>query len=404
MPNFNYVAIDERGKEVVGSVLADSRATATARVREMGFYPTEISAGAGEEEHARRKPVSIFSRVSQGELTVFTRQLANLFNAGLPVLRCLSVLLEHTENARLNAALEEIHADVQAGGSLRDAFGKHPRIFPPLYVNLVRAGEASGELGPVLDRLSDFMEYEQEQRSRLRSAMAYPILLIVAMTAAVFFIVTFLIPQFREMFEDLGQSLPAPTVVLLAIAGFMRQWWWLIISGFVALWMALKLIGRTPVGGYALDRIKLKLPLIGGLVERIAVSRFSRTLGTLVKGGVPLLEAFDVVRGTIGNRVLDRAIDEVHSGVREGESIAEPLKRTGVFPNLLTNMIAVGEETGALEEMLNRVADAYDVEVQNRTRQLISLVEPSVILVMGCIVAFVVLSILLPVFQASTSI
>jgi type II secretion system protein F len=403
MPNFSYVAVDERGKEVVGSVSAETRAVATARVREMGFFPTEISVGVRTEERPKRRTVGVFSHVSQGELAVFTRQLANLFNAGLPVLRCISVLLEHTENARLQVALDEVYADVQAGGNLHDAFAKHPRIFSTMYVNLVRAGEASGELGPVIDRLADFMEYEQEQRSRLRSAMAYPILLIVAMTAAVFFIVTFLIPQFREMFQDLGQSLPKPTVVLLAVAGFMRKWWWLVVGAIPALWIAMKLINRTPGGGYAIDRMKLRMPLIGGLVERIAVSRFSRTLATLVKGGVPLLEAFDVVRGTIGNRVLDRAIDEVHSGVREGESIAEPLKRTGVFPNLVTNMIAVGEETGALEEMLNRVADAYDVEVQNRTRQLISLVEPSVILFRGCVVAFVVLSILLPVFQASTA-
>lgn len=403
MPSFAYVAIDERGRETRGSINAENQRAATTRVREMGLFPTGVTEGAAKADESAER-VSVFSRVGSGDLSVFTRQFANLFNAGLPMLRCIDTLIDHSENARLRATLREVRADVQGGGSLWEALGKHPKVFDHLYVNLVRAGEASGQLDDVLTRLADFMEYDQEQQARLRSAMAYPLVLVVAGTGAVAFLMTYLIPRFASIFATIGRTLPTPTVILLFVAGFLGKYWWAIIGAVLVVWLTVQAIARTPSGGYLIDKLRLRLPIIGSLLHKIAVSRFSRTLGTLVYGGVPLLEAFDVVRGTVGNRVLDRAIGEVRAAVREGESIAEPLRRTGAFPSLVASMIAVGEETGGLDTMLARIADAYDAEIQNRTRQLVSLVEPVIILVMGTLVGFVVLAMLLPIFEMSASV
>ncbi|MFQ6131890.1 MAG: type II secretion system F family protein [Armatimonadota bacterium] len=403
MPNFSYAAIDERGREVQGTVFADTPRAASERVREMGYYPTAVSEREAEVEETERRRPGLLTRITGDDLTIFTRQLANLFNAGLPVLRCLDILVDHTENPKLALVLEEVHERVRAGQSLWESLGEHPKAFSPLYVNMVYGGELSGELGPVLGRLADFMEAEQEKRARLKSAMAYPAVLVAAGTGAVFFLMTFLIPRFSAIFADLGRALPTPTVVLLGIADFLGSYWWAVLLGVAGLWLGVRALGRTERWGYGLDRIRMRVPIFGPLGSKIAVARFARTLATLVRGGVPLLQSFEVVRGALGNKVLERAMDEVYSGVREGESIAEPLARTGAFPSLVVNMIAVGEETGGLEEMLNRIADGYDAEIENRTRQLISMLEPLIILVMGVIVGFVVISMLLPIFEMSTA-
>ena len=402
MPSFAYVALDERGRQTRGTIRADDQRAATARVREMGLFPTEVTVGGVATEEATER-VSVFSRVGSGDLTVFTRQFANLFNAGLPILRCIDTLIEHADNARLRATLRDVRAEVQGGGNLWEALGKHPKVFDHLYMNMVRAGEASGQLDEVLTRLADFMEYEQEQGARLKSAMAYPIVLVCAGTAAVAFLMVRIIPKFAGIFASIGRTLPTPTLILMSISNFLASYWWAVLGGLVIVWLILQGVARTPSGGYALDKLRMRMPIIGSLLHKIAISRFSRTLSTLVHGGVPLLEAFDVVRGTVGSRVLDRAVGEVRAGVREGESIAEPLRRTGAFPSLVASMIAVGEETGNLDTMLGKIADAYDAEIQNRTRQLVSLVEPAIILMMGTLVGFVVLAMLLPIFEMSTT-
>ncbi|MGD8240808.1 MAG: type II secretion system F family protein [Armatimonadota bacterium] len=402
MPSFAYVAIDERGRETTGTISADSRRAATLRVREMGLFPTDVAEGAAPAKEGPER-VSIFSRVTGGDLTVFTRQFANLFNAGLPVLRCIDTLIDHSENPRLRATLRDVRADVQGGGRLWETLAKHPKIFDSLYVNLVRAGEASGQLDDVMTRLADFMEYEQEQRARIKSAMAYPLVLIVAGSAAVAFLMLKIIPDFEKVFMSLGRTLPGPTMLLMSVSRFMLAYWWALLGGAVVAWLVLQGIRRTPSGGYVIDSVRLRLPVIGSLLGKIAIAQFTRTLSTLVHGGVPILEGFDVVRGTVGNRVLDRAVGEVRAAVREGESIAEPLRRTGAFPSLVSSMIAVGEETGNLDTMLAKIADAYDSEIQNRTRQLVSLVEPAIILGMGTVVGFVVIAMLLPIFEMSTA-
>ncbi len=398
MPNFTYQAVDDSGREVEGTIYAENTRTASARVRELGYFPTEIQEAQAAAATQKRRP-SLWTRVTAGDVTVMTRQLANLLGAGMTVLRSLNVLIENTDNERLQQILEEVRDEVQAGGSLWETLGKHPRAFPELYVNMIRAGEASGELEAVTDRLADFLERQQQQRARIRSAMAYPILLITVGSAAVFFLITFLIPRFSQIFEDFGQALPTPTRVLLAVSYFLGHYWWAVLGGLVALVLLVRAYIRTPGGTYLFDSLKLRMPAVGKLTQRLALSRFSRTLATLLHGGVGVLEAFTVVKGAIGCAPIAAAIDAVYGGVREGESIAEPLRRTGAFTPLVTNMIAVGEETGDLEGMLNKIADSYDLEVQNITLQLISLLEPLIILVMGVIVGSVVISMLLPIFE-----
>jgi len=413
MAEFRYTALDSQGREVTGALQAEDRATALARLKGMGMYPMGLdSGGAAAVAAAGAAPTaatpgpsfSLFPRrVSPADLSLFTRQLASLFSAGLNVARCLDTLIEHSENVVMRTTLEQVRQGVQGGSSLWEAMSEHPRVFSELYVNLVRAGEHSGQLGKVLERLADSLETQQEYQSRIQGALAYPILLIVAGLSAVTFILIFLVPRFAKIFAGLNKELPAPTKILLAIQGFLTQYGWLVLLVGTGLFFALKAWDRTTEGGLVLDRLRMRVWVMGNIIHKEAVARFCRTMATLVQGGVPILTSFDVAERAVGNRVLRQAIEQVKSAVREGESLAEPLRRSGVFPSLVTNMIAVGEETGNLDEMLNRVADAYDAEVSNRMRKMISLVEPGVILFMGAIIGTIVLSMLLPIMELSTS-
>ena len=383
------------------------------------MYPTEVATGtAGGAAAVVRggsvaAPVaaepaapraSLFpKRVSAADVALFTRQLASLFNAGLNMARSLDTLIDHSDNPTLTAALIEVRQAVQGGSSLWEAMAEHPRIFGELYVSLVQAGEASGQLGKVLERLADSLEIQGERQSRVRSALAYPILLMGAGFSAVLFILLFLVPRFSKIFASLNRELPAPTKILLAIQGFLSTYGWIVALLGVGAFIAVKAWDRSEQGGLVLDRFRMRMWVVGSIVHKEAVSRFCRTMATLVEGGVPILVSFDVAERAVGNRVLRQAIEQVKSAVREGESLAEPLRRSGVFPGLVTNMIAVGEETGNLDEMLTRVADAYDAEVANKMRQLVSLVEPAVILLMGLIIGTIVISMLIPVMELSTA-
>lgn len=418
MAEFSYTALDEKGREVTGALQAESRAAALSRLKSQGMYPmvlqaavaggaAPVMAGAAVSTTAPKigagKGFQIFpQRVSASDLALFTRQLASLFNAGLNMARCLDTLIDNCENSTLKSTLEQVRAGVQGGSSLWESMGEHPRIFTELYVSLVRAGEASGQLGNVLERLADSLEKQEETKSRIKSALAYPTMLILAGFGAVTFILVFLVPRFAKIFASLNRPLPTPTLILLAIQGFVSQYGWLVVIGAVLARVALQQWEKTEGGGLFLDSFRMRLPLLGPLVHKDAVSRFCRTMSTLVQGGVPILTSFEVAERAVGNRVLRLAIQQVRDSVREGENLAGPLRRTGVFPGLVTNMIAVGEETGNLDEMLGRVADAYDAEVSNKMRQLTSLVEPAVILMMGAIIGTIVISMLVPVLELST--
>ncbi|MBI3912151.1 MAG: type II secretion system F family protein [Armatimonadetes bacterium] len=413
MTSFAYTAIDEQGRETSGVLQAESRVAALARLQSQGIYAmtveSALAAGSAATAAAGARAAGIPTlrrrgrRISGADLAVFTRQLASLFNAGLSVARCLDTLIDHSENGRLVAILEQVRRAVGGGSSLWEALAEHPRVFSELYVNLVRAGEASGQLGKVLDRLADALEAQQEYRSRIRAALAYPLLLMASSALVIAFVFAFLVPRFQAIFRTLGHQLPLPTQVSLAVSGFTGRYGLWVLAALAIAMVAARMADRTEAGGLFLDRLRMRLPILGSLAHKDALSRFCRTLSTLLGGGVPILTSFEVAERAVGNRVLRQAIGQVRSAVREGENLAVPLQRSGAFPALVTNMVAVGEETGNLEEMLRRIADAYDAELQNRTRQLLSLFEPGIILLMGLIVGSIVISMLLPVLQLSTA-
>lgn len=411
MPEFQYQALDQGGGEVAGTIAAETRAAALAWVKGQSLLPLKLElaaetargAAAPGQQVERQPGFALFPpRVRGTDLAIFTRQLASLFNAGLNMARCLDTLIEHSENRALRGIMAEVRRAVQGGSALWESLAEHPRVFSELYVNLVRAGESSGQLGKVLERLADSLETQEEYRSRIRSAMAYPILLLIAGFGAVVFILVFLVPRFSAIFASLNRELPTPTKVLLQIQGFVSQQGWLVLLAGALIYASVRQWDRTEQGGFVLDQMRMRLWLVGPLVKKDAISRFCRTMATLVQGGVPILTSFEVAERAVGNRVLRHAIRQVRAAVREGESLALPLRRSGVFPGLVTNMVAVGEETGTLHEMLNRVADAYDAEIANRMRQLIALVEPFVILFMGVVIGSIVLSMLIPVLDLST--
>ena len=338
-------------------------------------------------------------RVSFQDLTVMTRQLASLVGGGLTLMQAIDALIEHTENERLAIALRQVREELRGGGTFAEALAKHPRLFSPLYVSIVRAGEVSGELPRILNWLADYMEREQTRRTQIRSALAYPILLSIVMVAALSFLLIFLVPRYAALFAEMGQSLPLPTQILLAVSGFLTRWWWAIALSIVAIVYAYRLARRPPRGRLVTDAWKLRLPVFGRLHLKSAVGRMARALSVLLMGGVPVLEALAVVRDVVGNEVLAQALDEVRQRVREGERLADHLRRSGVFPPLLTRLAAVGEETGSLPQALTTVADTLDLEVDSSLKALVALLEPALILSLGVVVGFVVISLLMAVFQ-----
>lgn len=338
-------------------------------------------------------------RVSFQDLTIMTRQLASLVSGGLTLIQAIDALIEHTENERLAIALTQVREELRGGGTFAEALAKHPRLFSPLYVSIVRAGEVSGELPRVLNWLADYMEREQTRRTQIRSALAYPILLSVVMVGALSFLLIFLVPRYAALFAEMGQTLPLPTQILLAVSGFLVRWGWAVAFSIVAIAYAYRLVRRTPRGRLITDAWKLRLPVFGRLLLKSAVGRMARALSVLLLGGVSVLEALAVVRDVIGNEVLAQALDEVRQRVREGERLADHLRRSGIFPSLLTRLAAVGEETGSLPQALTTVADTLDLEVDSSLKSIVALLEPALILLLGIVVGFVVISLLMAVFQ-----
>ncbi|HID07451.1 MAG TPA: type II secretion system F family protein, partial [Armatimonadetes bacterium] len=358
MPAFQYVALDARGVQVRGELVAESREAVIAQLRQMGHYPLDVRLSQVGEAPARRRRPLRRRRVSHQDLTIFSRQLSNLVHGGLPLMRCLEALIEHTENPFFVSVLEQVREELRGGSTFWEALEKHPQVFPPLYVSLVRAGETAGQLPSILDWLADYMERQQARIAQIRATMAYPILLLILGSIAVFFLVTFMVPRFQAIFQELGQALPLPTVILLNISHFMAQWWWAMLLGIALIVYLYRRAYATPTGRLILDSWKLRYPIYSRLALKMAVARFARALATLLRGGVPILEALEVVREVVGNEVLATELDKVRNRVREGESIAEHLRARELFPPLLIHMVAVGEEVGNLPDALLTVADA----------------------------------------------
>lgn len=396
MPTFRYSALDTKGQRATGELAAADYRQALAKVRELGYYPTAVDEAQQMSEQRKRR------RISRADIALGIRQLANLIGAGLPMHRSLVVLSEQTANPRLRELVEEARAEVRAGGSLSGAFSRFPREFPPLAINLIRTGESTGNLGSSLSRLADMTEKSLQRRAQITSALIYPALLIVVALTAVIFLVVFLVPLLRPVLRDLGTSLPLPTILLLAIANGVRAGWWAALPVIAAVVLGLWYYSRR--SGLAWwEKLVRVLPAPRRLMERIVTARFARTLGTLLAGGVAILDALEIGASGAGSTVVSEKIGEVREQVREGVPLATALERAGGFLPVMIHVSAVGEETGQLPDLLLRLADSLDFEVDIALRRAISVLEPAIILIMGIIVGFIVLAILLPIFSLGSA-
>ncbi|MBI3117484.1 MAG: type II secretion system inner membrane protein GspF [Candidatus Hydrogenedentes bacterium] len=409
MAKYAYKALNKEGKQIFGIVVADNQSLAINDVRSLGLYPTQVKeATKRDERRARKEKHGInelyFGGVRTKQLVVMTRQLSTLIDAGLPLLRSLNVLIAQLKACKLRDILREVASDIQSGSTFSDSLAKHPKQFDRLYVNMVRAGEVGGMLEVVLSRLAVFMERRAALKRRVKGAMIYPIAVIVIASAIVGFLLVKVVPVFAEIFAEFGADLPAPTKFLIAAGDFMVYKWWLLLCIVCWTLTGVKLLTKFEVVRRILDRIWLKIPMIGDLVTKVAVARFARTLGTLITSGVPILQALKITKETIGNSVIQNAVDKVHDSIKEGDTIAAPLDETKVFPAMVVNMIDVGEETGSLDAMLVKVADIYDAEVEAAVEAMLALMEPMIIICLGGVIGFIVISLYLPIFTLGDAI
>ncbi len=405
MPVFEYKGVTAQGKKVSGVQDGESLKVVKTKLKKDGVVVLEIHEGSAARA-ARRGTVSFAfgNRVKLGDLANATRQLSTLLSSGLPLMDALSVLVEQEESAGLKAAMSSVRDSVREGASLADALKSNPKAFSQLYINMVSAGEASGTLEVTLDRLADFLDEQVRFRGRLSAALAYPAFMTIIGVAMLFFIFSFVMPRIVGMFEDMKQQLPFITLMLLGTVRFLSAFWWAIALAIGGAVYYLRRYLRTQAGREAFDARVLRLPVFGTLIRMIAVSRFTRTLGTLLQSGVPTLTALDIVKSVVGNTVLANAIQMARENVREGEPIADPLRRSGLFPPVVVQMVAVGEKSGELEKMLLKISDSFDRTVDTRITGLMALLEPVIILVMGLVIGFIVIAIMLPMLQMSTGV
>ena len=402
MSVFEYVALDEKGHQRKGFIDAPGVAAARQKLREENVYPVEINQAENRKETALSGAlkINIWQRVSANDVSIFTRQLSTLLGAGMPLVPSLSILMKQANNPLLKKSLAQIREQVNEGKSLTESMSNFPQIFPPFYLNMVRAGEASGTINLVLERLADFSENQQTLMNKIRSALAYPLIMLFMGSAVIFLLMTFVVPKITGIFSDMHQTLPVITIIMITISNFLKSFWWLILILLAAAIAAFKYMTTgTEAGKRMWDNAKLKIPVWGQVNRKIAIARFSRTLATLLQSGVPLLAAMEIVRNVVNNILIGEAIRKAGKDVEEGKGLSGPLTQSGIFPPLVTEMIAVGEQSGSLENMLNRIATAYETEAQADIMVMTSLLEPAMIIVMALLVAFIVFSILLPIFE-----
>lgn len=401
MALYRYSARTLEGDLVTSTMEAADEAEVTASLRERKF--TIISIAPEGKKERRKKVVSVRKvKIKLDDLVVFSRQLATMVDAGLPMIQTLDTLSKQMENKGFQALIGKIRDDVSTGNNLSEALEKHPTVFSPLYINMVRAGEASGALDDMLDRLADYLEATSALQKKIKSALMYPTAIIVMAMIVTSFLLLKVIPTFKGIFDGLGGTLPGPTLFLLKISEIFRHWFLAVLGAIFLLFLAFHFYIRSEKGKLQFDTILLKLPVFGKLIKKVVVSRFSRTLSTLVKSGISILNALEIVGKTSGNKVVEKAVEAARESIREGEPIAEPLARSGVFPPMVTRMIAIGEETGALEEMLSKVADFYDTEVDTAVSGLTSLIEPVIMVLLGVSIGGIAIAMLLPIFKISS--
>lgn len=423
MAKFTYVALDSRGQETKGEIEASDQTSALSRIREKGLFPTSVTEatpkaparkgggapkgkgkGKGGDKDLLKmelKMPKLFVKVKPKDLMVFTRQLATLVDAGLPLVRSLQVLEKQEKNPLLKDALASMAESINTGSTFAESLAAHPKIFNKLYVNMAKAGEVGGVLDQVLLRLAEFMEKAQKIKNKVVSAMVYPIVVMVMAVGILVFLMVVIIPKFQQIFNDLlqGQPLPGLTQFVMAISKGMTDHLLTVVAAIAGLVIGTKMIAKSKAGASLVDRLKLHMPIFGNLVRKTVIGRFSRTLGTLMASGVPVLQALNIVRDTSGNEVVAKAVSSIHDAVKEGENMAPPIESTGVFPPMVVSMVQVGEETGELPEMLMKIADNYDDEVDNAVAGLTSVIEPLLIVFLAVIVGTIVIALFLPLIS-----
>jgi type IV pilus assembly protein PilC len=395
MPDtYTYKARDKAGNVLNGTIQADNEALVLARLREQGFMPLEVGKqGRGMNIELTKKKVKL------KELSVVSRQFATMVNSGLPILRALSILADQTENPELGRVLGLVRTDVEQGASLSGAMAKHPKVFNDLFVAMVKSGEMGGSLDDVLMRLADMIEAEVKLRGKIKSAMTYPVAVVALVVLIMSAMLLFVVPQFQTIFATLGGTLPLPTRVLLMMSNAFKKYWFVVLIGTLAFRFFFKRWKKTPAGRVIVDRAKLRVPIFGVIFQKVALSRFASTFSMLLRSGVPILQALEIVSQTVNNRVVGTAIEDVETSVREGESMSKPLMSHAVFPPMVVQMIAVGEETGNVDTMLEKVATFYDAEVEASVDALTSLIEPLLIAVIGGCVGAAVIALYMPMFN-----
>jgi len=389
--SFQYRAKNYEGKSIQGELEGDSKEQVIAKLREKGFFITSIT-----------KKKTVFSinlfagSVSSKDISIFAQMFSVMMGAGVPLVRCLSILQGQTDNGAFGKIIGQIRSDVEGGSTLSAALAKHPRVFDTLFVNLVRAGEAGGILDGILRRLATYLESSEALKSKVKGALTYPVVILSIAGLVVLALIMFVLPQFKSIFESMNVELPFITKFLLQLSDMLVAWWFVIIPCIFVIPWALMEFFRTDKGGRLYDTYILRMPAFGNMMRKMAVARFTRTLGTMITSGVPILQALEVTAATAGNIVIKEAVDSTRNSIREGESIADPLKNCNVFPAMVVQMISVGEETGELDKMLMKIADFYEVEVDNAVKGLTSIIEPVVIVFMGLIIGGIVLAVFMP--------
>ncbi|MDJ0783743.1 MAG: type II secretion system inner membrane protein GspF [Desulfosarcinaceae bacterium] len=403
MPVYDYTALSAKGKTLTGIIDAESAAVAKQKLRAGGSYPVSIEEASHRSKaiEGKAKPGigSIFSRVRTSDVSMMTRQLSTLVGAGFPLVSALEALVPQTKSQGFVKVIAQLKEAIVEGNSFASALSRYPSIFSNLYINMVKAGESSGTLEIVLERLADITEKQQALKSRIRAAMAYPIFMALIGAAVLVLLLTFIVPNITSIFTDMGKALPTPTLLLISVSTWLTQYWWLLLLLIIAAAIGLRMVRKTDRGAFIIDRMVLRVPLFGSLVRRLTVARFTRTLGSLLQNGVSMLIALDIARGIAGNRLISEAIEAAAVEVEKGRGLGRSLGQADTFPHLAVQMIEVGEHSGDLEEMLIKIADVYEREVESSVMSITSLMEPLMILGMALVVGFIVLSICLPIFE-----
>lgn len=402
MPVYEYTALDGAGKKLKGIIDADSQAAARQKIRHAGNYPVDIrESEPASRKKSERKTFSLPSlqRIRQQEVHAATRQLATLLGAGIPLVPALNGLIEQTANQTLKKIIAQLKDSVNEGNSFSAALAEHPRLFSRIYVNMVKSGEASGSLDVVLEQLAEFGENQQAMKSRISVALIYPVILSLVGVVILFLLLTIVVPNITKVFEESQEALPLPTIILIKLSGFLGSYWWLMVLALAGVLLALRFAIQLPRGRRVWDRLKLTLPLFGDLNVKIASARVGRSLGSLLQSGVPLVTSLKIVRNIFNNVLLADVIDAATEELEKGGSLSKTLRGSRWFMPMMVQMIAVGEQSGTLEAMLFKVADNYEKEVETKIKALTSLIEPFMILFMGVMMLFIVLSILLPIFE-----